>query len=147
MDIKSIHSFANLRAPKREIHYLDVPHGFVSGMAKGNIAHQMRYSVDLLEQTLRSEGRYFLLQLKMDFTGEGASCPSSWELFANGRCIASGDDGFAKECFYDSAETFMKVCREAIEASNVESLTPEEFKIASIACKAIAVDSAECCAY
>lgn len=42
---------------KREVHYLDVPHGFASGKAYGNLGYQMQYSIRVLERRLAEEGR------------------------------------------------------------------------------------------
>lgn len=65
---------------------------------KGNLAHQMRYSVELLEATLHSNGTPHVLQLKLE--GGDERNPSFWTLYADGVRVAHGTGEFAQECFF-----------------------------------------------
>ena len=44
--------FHNLTVNPRRMHLLDEPHGYISALAKDNLAHQMRFSVKTLEDEL-----------------------------------------------------------------------------------------------
>lgn len=113
---------------KRQLHCLDVPHGFVSGMARGNLGYQMQYSVRLLERQLADEGHPHVLQLNAFGNGEcGWENPRRWYLYADGFEVAHGSGEFARACFEDSAEAFLDVCREAVQDAGLSELDEREF--------------------
>ncbi len=113
---------------KRRLHYLDEPHGFVSGMARGNLGYQMQYSVRLLEKQLADEGHPHVLQLNAFGNGEcGWENPDRWHLYADGFEVADGSGEFARACFEDSAEAFLGVCREAVEDAGLPELDERDF--------------------
>ena len=113
---------------KKEFHYLDKPRGYVSGMARGNLGHQMHYSVCLLEKQLADEGRPHVLQLNAFGEGEGGWMnPDRWHLYADGLEVAIGSGEFARACFEDSAEAFLNACRRAVEDANLADLDEREF--------------------
>lgn len=81
----------NFECEKREFHYLDAPHGFVSGMARGNLVYQMHYSVRLLEKKLAEEGHPQVLQLNVFGSGEGGWMdPARGYLYVDGIEVAMG---------------------------------------------------------
>lgn len=47
-------NFNDLTVKHKQMHLLDEPHYCSEARAKGNLAHQMRYSVELLEASLHS---------------------------------------------------------------------------------------------
>lgn len=113
---------------RREFHYLDVPHGFVSGAARGNLGYQMQYSVRVLERQLAEEGRPHVLQLNAFGDGEcGWENPHRWHLYADGFEVANGSGEFARACFEESAEAFLDTCREAVEDAGIPDLGEREF--------------------
>lgn len=113
---------------KRELHCLDEPHGFVLGMARGNLGHQMQYSVRLLERQLADEGHPHVLQLNAFGSGEGGWMnPDRWHLYADGIEVAKGSGEFARACFEDSVEAFLDVCRGAVEDAGLADLGEREF--------------------
>lgn len=79
---------------------------------KGNLAHQMRYSVELLEASLHSNGTPHVLQLILE--GEDERNPSFWSLYADGERVAHGTGEFAQECFFKNAHEFLDICRDAV---------------------------------
>lgn len=118
----------NFECEKRQLHYLDVPHGFVSGMAHGNLGYQMQYSVRLLERKLADEGHPHVLQLNAFGGGEcGWMNPDRWHLYADGIEVANGSGEFARVCFKDSAEAFLGACREAVQDACLADLSEREF--------------------
>lgn len=120
----------SLECEKRELHCLDEPHGFVSGMARGNLGHQMQYSVRLLERQLTDEGHPHVLQLNAFGSGEGGWMnPDRWHLYADGFEVAHGSGEFARACFEDFAEAFLGVCREAVEDAGLAELDEREFRL------------------
>lgn len=101
----------NKCSTNKEMHYIDEPHGVWSGMAKGNLGHQMRYTVSKLESQLKRKENPHVLQLDLD----DESNPQHWILFADGRQVAHGTGEFARECFYERADAFLDLCRDAVE--------------------------------
>ena len=87
-------NFHNLTVKHKQMHLLDEPHNLSAAFAKNNLAHQMRYSIELLEATLRSNGTPHVLQLKLE--GEDKQNPSSWTLYADGERVAHGTGEFAR---------------------------------------------------
>lgn len=102
----------NKCSTNKEMHYIDKPYGVWSGMAKGNLGHQMRYTVRKLESQLKREQKPHVLQLHLD----DDTNPQCWILYADGRKVAHGTGEFARECFYERADAFLDLCRDVIEA-------------------------------
>ena len=124
-----MNSYLNLQATPRPLKLIDEPCGYVSAMAKANLGHQMRYSVELLEKQLADEGAPRILQLQTE--GDERD-PSYWKLYANGELVASGTGEFARECFERDAAAFLEVAREAVAQSS-EALTRERFETLAMA--------------
>ncbi len=118
------HHFSEKRP---EFHYLRKPTGFTTGMAWGNLAYQMRYSVETLEKHLVIEGTPHVLQLNMDRKDDDWQNPTGWCLYADGREVASGSGAFARQCFEESAGAFRDACRKAVSAAKLEQLTDREY--------------------
>lgn len=104
----SVHSernFHNLVVKPNHMHLLDKPNGYASAMVKSSLAHQMRFTVQKLEEEPCAAGSPHVLQIEP--LGDDSREPSSWKLFADGTCIADGSGEFAHECFYEGAEVFL----------------------------------------
>lgn len=129
--------YLNMAVEPRRMHLLDKPSGYASTLAKNNLAHQMRYSVSVLEKELLDAGNPHVLQLQL--TGEDERTPSSWELFADGTVVASGTGEFARECFYESATAFLEVCRGAVFAAELPQWSEQEYKLLCAARKIASV--------
>lgn len=112
----------------RELHLLREPHGYAEGMAFGNLAYQMRYSVESLELQLREEGAPHVLQLSIFWHNESQE-PTRWHLYADGYEVAAGTGSFARQCFEGSAEKFRDVCREAVAAASLPTLDERDYRI------------------
>ena len=140
MDDSSVHverDFHNLTVNPRRMHLLDEPHGYVSALAKKNLAHQMRFSVKRLEDELLAAGAPHVLQIKL--RGDDLREPSAWTLFANGEEVASGTGAFARECFYEGAGVFLDVCRDAVRVAGLPEWSEKEYRLLSAARKIAAV--------
>ena len=140
MDDSSVHverDFHNLAINPRRMHLLDEPHGYVSALAKNNLAHQMRFSVKMLEDELLAAGTPHVLQIEL--RGDDLREPTAWTLFADGEDVASGSGAFACECFYEGAGVFLGVCRDAVRAANLPEWSEREYRLLSAACKIAAV--------
>lgn len=122
-------SYLNLQSEPRPLKLLDEPDGYISAMAKANLGHQMRYSVELLEKELADEGAPRILQLQTD---DDPADPSYWRLYANGALVASGTGAFAQECFERDARAFLKILRATVEEQS-ESLASDQFTLLSVA--------------
>lgn len=57
-------NFNNLTVKHRQMHLLDESHGCSGERAEANLAHQMRYSVELFEATLPSNNLHPRLLLQ-----------------------------------------------------------------------------------
>ena len=125
--------FHNLTVTPRHMHLLDEPHGYVSALAKNNLAHQMRFSVKMLEDELLAAGTPHVLQIK--FRGDDLREPSAWTLFADGEDVAGGSGAFARECFCEGARVFLDVCRDAVRAANLSEWSEREYRLLSAARK------------
>ena len=132
--------FFHLSCEPKQMHMIDVPHGVASGMAKGNLGHQMRYSVELLEHELADAGQAHVLQLALE--GDDLRNPVSWTLYADGLAAASGSGDYARECFYQSATSFMELCRAAVQAAGLASLDADEYRLLAAARKIAAIERA-----
>lgn len=134
MDNFSVHSernFHNLAAKPKQMHLLDKPNGYASAMAKNSLSHQMRFTVEKLEEELCAAGDPHVLQIKL--LGDDSREPSSWKLFADGACVADGSGAFARECFYEGAEVFLDLCRDAVEAAELRQWGKREYELLSAA--------------
>ena len=86
--VRSERSFHNLAAKPKRMHLLDKPNGYASAMVKSSLPHQMRFTVQALEKELYTAGDPHVLQIKL--LGDDSRELSSWKLFADGTCVASG---------------------------------------------------------
>ena len=129
--VRSERNFHNLAAKPKQIHLLDEPSGYASAMVKNSLSHQMRFSVQVLEEELCAAGDAHVLQIKL--LGDDSREPSSWKLFADGKCVADGSGAFARECFYEDAEVFLDLCREAVEAAELRQWSKREYELLSAA--------------
>lgn len=129
--------FHNLIVNPRRMHLLDKPYGYISALAKDNLAHQMRFSVKTLEDELLVAGTPHVLQIKLQ--DDGLREPSAWTLFADGEDVASGSGAFARECFYDGARVFLDVCRDAVRTADLPEWSEGEYRLLSAARKIAAV--------
>lgn len=130
MDNFSVHSernFHNLAAKPKRMHLLDKPNGYASAMVKSSLSHQMRFTVQKLEEELCAAGNPHVLQIKL--LGNDSREPSSWKLFADGTCVADGSGAFARECFCEGAEVFPDLCRDAVEAAELRHWSQMEYEL------------------
>ena len=129
--------FHNLAINPRRMHLLDEPHGYISALAKDNLAHQMRFSVKTLEDELLAVGTPHVLQIEL--RGDDSREPAAWTLFADGEDVASGTGAFARECFCEGARVFLGVCRDAVHEANLPEWSEREYRLLSAARKIAAV--------
>ena len=129
--------FHNLIVNPRRMHLIDEPHGYVSALAKDNLAHQMRFSVMALEDELLAAGTPHVLQIELQ--GDDLREPSAWTLFADGEDVASGSGAFARECFCEGTRVFLGVCRDAVHAAKLPEWSEREYRLLSAARKITAV--------
>ena len=129
--VRSERNFHNLIAKPNHMHLLDKPNGYASAMVKSSLAHQMRFTVQKLEEEFCAAGDPHVLQIKL--SGNDSREPSSWKLFADGVCIASGSGSFARECFYGGAEVFLDLCRDAVETAKLRQWSQREYELLSAA--------------
>lgn len=54
-------------------------------------------------------------------------------LFADGVCVADGSGTFARECFYEGAEVFLDLCRDAVETAELRQWSQREYELLSVA--------------
>lgn len=88
-------NFHNLAAKPKRMRLLDKPNGYASALVKSSLSHQMRFTVQVLEEELRTAGNPHVLQIKL--LGDDSREPSSWELFADGVCVADGSGAFVMD--------------------------------------------------
>lgn len=129
--VRDERNFQNLIVKPNHIHLLDKPNGYATAMVKSSLSHQMRFTVQKLEQELCAAGDPHVLQLKL--SGDNSREPSSWKLFADGACIASGSDDFARECFCEGAEVFLNLRRNAVDAADLHQWSQREYELLSAA--------------
>lgn len=129
--VRSERNFHNLAAKPKQTHLLDKPSGYTSAMVKSSLSHQMRFTVQMLEEELCAAGNPHVLQIKL--LGDDSREPSSWKLFADGTCVADGSGAFARECFYEGAEVFLDLCREAVETAELRQWSQREYELLSVA--------------
>lgn len=114
--VRNERNFHNLAAKPKRMHLLDKPNGYASAMVKSSLSHQMRFTVQKFEEELCAAGNPHVLQIKL--LGDDSREPSSWKLFADGACVASGSGAFARKCFCEGAEMFLDLCRDAVETAS-----------------------------
>lgn len=124
-------NFHNLTIKPKRMHLLDKPSGYASALAKSSLAHQMRFTVQKLEEELCAAGEPHVLQIKL--LGDDSREPFSWKLFADGTCVADGSDAFARECFCEGAEVFLDLCRDAVDAAELHQWSQREYELLSAA--------------
>ena len=129
--VRSERNFHNLATKPKRMHLLDEPSGYASAMAKSSLSHQMRFTVQVLEEELCTAGNPHVLQIKL--LGDDSREPSSWKLFADGACVADGSGAFARECFCEGAETFLNLCRDAVRAAELYQWSQREYELLSAA--------------
>ena len=127
--LRSERNFHNLAAKPKRMHLLDEPSSYASAMVKSSLSHQMRFTVQMLEEELCAAGNPHALQIKL--LGDDSREPSSWKLFADGTCVADGSGAFARECFYEGAEVFLDLCREAVETAELRQWSQREYELLS----------------
>lgn len=129
--VSSGRNFHNLIVKPKRMHLLDEPSGYASAMAKSSLSHQMRFTVQVLEEELCTAGDPHVLQIKL--LGDDSREPSSWKLFADGACVADGSGAFARECLCEGAEVFLDLCRNAVEAAELRQWSQREYELLSAA--------------
>ena len=70
--VRSERNFHNLVAQPKRMHLLDEPSGYASAMVKSSLSHQMRFTVQVLEEELCAAGNPHVLQIKL----LGNDCPA-----------------------------------------------------------------------
>lgn len=115
--VRSERNFHNLIVKPNHMHLLDKPNGYASAMIKSSLSHQMRFTVQVLEEELCAAGSPHVLQIKL--LGDDSREPSSWKLFADGVCVADGSGAFARECFCEGAEAFLDLRRDAVRTAEL----------------------------
>lgn len=129
--VRSERNFHNLIVKPNHMHLLDKPNGYASAMIKSSLSHQMRFTVQVLEEELCAAGDPHVLQIKL--SGNDSRDPSSWKLFADGVCIADGSGAFARECFCEGFEVFLDLCRDAVYAAELHQWSQMEYDLLSTA--------------
>lgn len=129
--VRSERNFHNLVVKPNHMQLLDKPNGYASAIVKSSLSHQMRFTVQVLEEELCVAGNPHVLQIKL--LGEGSREPSSWELFADGTCVADGSGAFARECFCKGAEVFLDLCRDAVRTAELHQWSQREYELLSAA--------------
>lgn len=129
--VRSERNFHNLVVKPKRMHLLDAPSGYASTMVKNSLSHQMRFTVQKLEEELCTAGSPHVLQIKL--LGDDSREPSSWELFADGTCVADGSGAFARECFCEGAEVFLDLYRDAVKAAELCQWSEREYELLSAA--------------
>ena len=131
LSVRDERNFHNLVVKPNHMHLLDKPNGYASAMVKSGLSHQMRFTVQKLEEELCAAGNPHVLQIKL--SGDSSREPSSWKLFADGACIANGSGEFARECFYEVAEVFLNLCRNAVDAAELRQWSQREYELLNAA--------------
>lgn len=124
-------NFHNLVAKPKRMHLLDGPNSYASAMVKSTLSHQIRFTVQALEEEFCVAGDPHVLQIKL--LGDDSREPSSWELFADDVCVADGSGTFARECFCEGAEVFLDLCRDAVRAAELHQWSQREYELLSAA--------------
>ena len=124
-------NFHNLVVKPNHMHLLDKPNGYASAMVKSSLSHQVRFTVQKLEDELCAAGNPHVFQIKL--LGDDSREPSSWKLFADGACIANGSGEFARKCLYEGAEVFLNLCRNAVDAAELRQWSQREYELLNAA--------------
>lgn len=127
--VRSERNFHNLAAKPKRMHLLDEPSGYASALVKSNLSHQMRFTVQVLEEELCATGDPHVLQIQV--LGDDSREPSSCKLFADGTCVANGSGAFARGCFCEGAEVFLDLCRDAVRATELRQWSQREYELLS----------------
>ena len=138
VSVRDAREFLNLSVERPRIHLRDEPTGDISAMAKSNLGHQMRYSVDRLEAELAAGGEPRVLQLVCEGNERE---PRSWTLYADGLKCAHGTGEFARACFCEAAEAFMSMCRDAVRAAVLPSRSAHDYDLLRTARRIAAVEA------
>lgn len=125
--VRSERNFHNLVVKPNHMHLLDKPNSYASAMVKSSLSHQMRFTVQKLEEELRAAVGPHVLQIRL--SGDNSREPSSWKLFADGKCVADGSGAFARECFCEGAEVFLDLCRDAVETAELCQWSEREYEL------------------
>ena len=102
--VRSERNFHNLAAKPKRMHLLDEPSSYASAMVKSSLSHQMRFTVEKLEEELCAAGNPHVLQIKL-----------------------LGDDS------REGAETFLDLCRDAVETAELRQWDQREYELLSAA--------------
>lgn len=129
--VRSERDFHNLATKPKRMHLQDEPNGYASTMVKSSLSHQMRFTVQKLEEELCATGDPHVLQIQL--LGDDSREPSSREFFADGTCVADGSGAFARECFCEGAEAFLDLCRDAVRAAELRQWSRREYELLSAA--------------
>lgn len=129
--VRDERNFHNLVVKPNHMHLLDKPNGYASAMVKNSLSHQMRFTVQKLEEELCAAGDPHVLQIKL--SGDSSREPSSWKLFADGACVADGSGDFARKCFCEGAEVFLDLSRDAVRAAKLHQWSQREYELLSAA--------------
>lgn len=129
--MRSERNFHNLVAKPNHMHLLDKPNGYASAMVKSSLSHQMRFTVQKLEEELCAAGNPHVLQIKL--SGDDSREPLSWKFFADGECVADGSGAFARGCFCEGAKVFLDLCRDAVCAAELPQWSQREYELLSAA--------------
>lgn len=127
LSVRDERNFHNLIVKPNHMHLLDKPNGYASAMVKSSLSHQMRFTVQKLEEELCAAGDPHVLQIKL--LGDDSREPSGWKLFADDTCVASGSGAFARECFCEGAEVFLDLCRNAVDAAELRQWSQREYEL------------------
>lgn len=98
--VRSERNFHNLVVKPKRMHLLDEPSSYASAMVKSGLSRQMRFTVQKPEEELCVAGDPHVLQIKL--LGDDSREPSSWELFADGTCVADGSGAFVMDAIDQS---------------------------------------------
>ena len=129
--VRSERNFHNLVVKPNHMHLLDEPDSYASAMVKSGLSHQMRFTVQKLEEELCAAGNLHVLQIKL--LGDDSREPSSWKLFTDGACVADGSGAFARECFCEGTEVFLELCRDAVRTAKLRQWSQREYELLSVA--------------
>ena len=129
--VRSERNFHNLIVKPKRMHLLDEPSGYTSALVKSGLSHQMRFTIQKLEEELCAAGNPHVLQIQL--LGDDSREPSSWKLFADGACVARGCGAFARERFCEGAEVFLDLRRDAVRTAELRQWSQREYELLSAA--------------
>ena len=123
--VRSERNFHNLVVKPNHMYLLDKPNGYASAVVKSSLSHQMRFTVQMLEEELCAAGDPHVLRIKLP--GDDSREPSNWMLLAGGVCVTDGSGVFARECFCEGAEVFLDLCHDAVRAAELRQWSQREY--------------------